>query len=320
MAENQTTQVPNKLRLTEVCVGSIVLQLMSNVQELQRAILHTLAYAEVFDYPLTAHEIWRYLTGVKASLLDVEKALKKLPSAVGCDGAYYFLKGRETIVNTRKRHAKVASHLWPKAIRYGRAIASLPFVRMVTVTGSLAMDNTEDGKDIDYMIVTEKGYLWTCRAMTLVIARIAHLDGVTLCPNYLITENALELEEHSLYVARELAQMIPLSGMEVYEQIRCLNSWMDEYLPNSVGAPQLSAGFRPIKTPFLFQRVMEFVLKILPSRLVERWEMNRKIAKLSREQGSSPEAKFSADICKGHIDRHGQKIEYAIREKLEHIL
>ena len=293
---------------------------MTNVEELQHAILHTLAYADVFDYPLTTDEIRHYLTGVKASTAEVADALGHLTSVVGREGVYYFLSGRGIIVATRKRRAEIASQLWPKAIRYGRAIASLPFVRMVTVTGSLSMNNTEYGKDIDFMIVTQSGYLWTCRAMTLVLARIARLEGVTLCPNYLVTENALELEEHSLYVARELAQMIPLSGMEVYERIRCLNSWMDKYLPNTQDVAQLPAGIRPIKTPFLFQRVMEFILKILPMNWFERWEMNRKIAKLSREQGASPEARFTADVCKGHVDRHGQKTEKAIREKLEQIL
>ena len=296
------------------------LKIMTNSGEIQHAILHTLAYADVFDSPLTADEIQRYLTGVKASSAEVEGALGQLTPQIACDGRYYFLSGREIIVVTRKRRAGVASQLWTKAILYGQVIASLPFVRMVAVTGSLAMDNTEDGKDIDYIIVTQKGYLWTCRAMTLAIARVARLDGVTLCPNYLITENALELENRSLYVARELAQMIPLSGMEVYIHMRCLNSWTDEYLPNAKDAPQLPAGILPIKAPFLFQRVMEFILKVLPTSWFERWEMNRKIAKLSREQGSSPEAKFTADICKGHVNRHGQKTENAIREKLEQIL
>ena len=317
--ENQTTEDLIKLRLTEVFVRSIVLQFMSNIQELQHAILYTLTYADVFDYPLNAPEIHRYLTGVKASQEDMECALKKLTHEVGYDGRYYFLAGREAIVKVRINRAQVASQLWKKAILYGHVIASLPFVRMVTVTGSLAMDNTDEGKDIDYMIVTAKGYLWTCRAMSLIITRIARLNGVTLCPNYLVTENALKLEEHSLYVARELAQMIPLSGMEVYAQIRCLNSWVNEYLPNSQGAPKLPADINPPQVPFLFQRLMEFVLKILPTRLFERWEMNRKVTKLSREQGSSPEAKFTADICKGHVDRHGQKTEIAIREKLEQI-
>ena len=293
---------------------------MTNSEELKHAVLHTLAYADVFDYPLTTDEIQRYLTDVKASPREVEDALKQLTPVVCCEGMYYFLSDRETIVATRRKRAEVASHLWPLAIRYGWVIASLPFVRMVTVTGSLPMDNTEDGKDIDFMIVTQSGYLWTCRAMTLAIARIARLNGVTLCPNYLVAENALELEDRSLYVAHELAQMIPLSGMEVYERIRCLNSWMDDYLPNLQGAAQLPVGIRPIKTPILFQRVLESVLKFLPTNLFERWEMNRKIKKLSRQQGSNPEAKFTADVCKGHVDRHGQRTENAIREKLEQIL
>jgi hypothetical protein len=293
---------------------------MTNSEEIQHAILYTVAYSDVFDYPLTADEIQYYLASVKASIAEVEDALEPLTSVIGSDGMYYFLSGRDMIVATRKRRAKVASQLWTKAISYGRLIASLPFVRMVTVTGSLAMNNAEDVQDIDYMVVTQKGYLWTCRAMILAIARVARLDGVMLCPNYLVTENALELEDRSLYVARELAQMIPLSGMEVYERIRCLNSWMDEYLPNAQSAAQLPAGIGPIKTPFLLQRALEFILKILPTSWFERWEMNRKIAKLSDEQSGSPEAKFTSDICKGHVDRHGQKTENAIREKLEQIL
>ncbi len=45
--------------------------------------------------------------------------------------------------------------------------------------------------------------------------------------------------------------------------------------------------------------------------------MKRKVEKLSRKQSFSPEAYFSAAVCKGHADRHGQKTELALDERLK---
>ena len=169
--------------------------------------------------------------------------------------------GREAIVETRKRRAQVAARLWTKAARYGQIIASLPFVRMVAITGSLAMNNTDEGKDVDYMIVTAPNHLWICRAFALLIARIAKLEGIHLCPNYLITTNALELKERSLYVAHELAQMVPLSGMEIYDEMRRLNDWVDDYLPNASGAPELSQMAQISEKAFLHSKSSGNVLQ-----------------------------------------------------------
>ena len=40
------------------------------------AILRTVAYADLFDYPLTVPEVHRYLAGVKAPLSAVREALE----------------------------------------------------------------------------------------------------------------------------------------------------------------------------------------------------------------------------------------------------
>ncbi len=199
-------------------------------------------------------------------------------------------------------------------------IAKLPFVRMVAVTGSLAMSNTDEGKDIDYMIVTEPGRLWLCRALSILIARFAKLEKVSLCPNYLVTTNALEFKERSLYVAHELAQMIPLSGTEIYQEIRQRNHWTVDYLPNATSIPPMSQNRRPLQNDSVIQRLLEIFLNLPFGDWLERWEMNRKIARLAREQSASFESYFSADVCKGHIDRHRQKTESAIQEKLKKIV
>ena len=283
---------------------------------LNRAILHTAIYADIFDYPLTAHEIHRYLTGVSASLEMVENVL---PGALRQSGGYYTLPGREIIVSTRQRRQQVAARLWPPALRFGRSIARLPFVRMVAVTGSLAMDNVEKNADLDYLIVTTPGRLWLCRALILALDRLAGLQGVRLCPNYLVTQRALEFSDHNLYAAHELAQMIPLSGMDVYDEIRALNRWVGRFLPNADGAPH-----RDQIAPLPLSRStgvpwLEVLLLTPPVTWLEKWEMDRKIRKLRRENGDNPEASFSADCCKGHSHRHGQKTAQVLCQRLENI-
>jgi len=280
------------------------------------SVFHTLAYADVFDYPLTVSEVYRYLTSVDASLEEVTLTLTDETLFSKIDD-YYTLRGREGIVETRRRRAEVADRLWLKATRYGQIIASLPFVRMVAVTGSLSMNNVEEGKDIDFMIVTAPQHLWTCRAFTLVLARLAKFEGVDLCPNYLITTNALAIDEHSLYVAHELAQMIPLSGREIYGEMCRLNDWMADYLPHSLMVAELPKGVKPVYQPSWTQSVLEKLLRLPFFNWFEKWEMDRKIKRLSCEQSSSLESHFTADVCKGHIDRHGESVVTALAVRME---
>jgi hypothetical protein len=213
-----------------------------------RSVFETVAYADVFDYPMTASEVYRYLSPIEASFEEVSGALAE-ESLFTRAGDYFTLHGREAIVEIRKRRAPIAAQLWGKALRYGRILAALPFVRMVAVTGSLAMNNTDEGKDVDFMIVTSPNRLWTCRALTLLVARIAKLEGVHLCPNYLVTTNALRLSERSLYVAHELVQMILLvvlkfmksyfdlmiGSMSICRMPRASQNWLQQLARYEVG-------------------------------------------------------------------------------------
>ncbi len=285
-------------------------------ENLRHSVFHTLAYADVFDYPLTADEVYRYLPSASASFKEVAQILSDETLFTKVED-YYTLRGREANVETRRRRAQVAMRLWRKATRYGQIIASLPFVRMVAVTGSLAMNNADEGKDIDFMIVTEPGYLWTCRALTLLVTRFAKLEGVHLCPNYIITTNALALEERSLYVAHELGQMVTLSGMEIYAEMRRLNGWMADYLPKALMAPEMPFGVDRVQGHSRIQRALERFFRLPFLNWFERWEMERKIVRLRREQSSSSESYFSADVCKGHIDRHGENVVTALAVRLQ---
>jgi hypothetical protein len=273
---------------------------------LERAIVQAVAYADVFDYPLTADEMHRYLIGVSASRSSVRAALntaRLIPDVLSRSGRYFTLAGREHTVETRRARASSATTYWRRAVRYGHVIGNLPFVRMVAVTGALAMDNVADG-DIDYLVITEPGHLWLCRALVVGLVRTAALRGDVLCPNYFLSEHALVLNERNLFTAHEVAQMVPLTGIATYQRLRALNRWTDTFLPNASGHPRRVA---PVEAgAHRTRRILETTLRSRLASPFERWEMKRKINKLGQRGDGHAEAAFGPDWCKGHFDDHGQ--------------
>ncbi len=278
---------------------------------LECGIVQAVAYADVFDYPLTADEIHRYLIGVPASRAAIRGILSNgKPDVISRSGRYYTLAGRESAIETRRVRAALAADYWKRAIRYGRTIGSLPFVRMVAVTGALAMDNIADG-DIDYLVVTEPGRLWLCRALIVGLVRMAALRGTELCPNYFLSERALVLNERNLFTAHEVAQMVPLTGQATYQRLRALNRWTDSYLPNAGGPPRRITPIEPRQ-----RRIVESALRSPLCAPLERWEMHRKIRKLDQRSNGHAEAAFGPDWCKGHFGDHGHVTLSRFEERL----
>ncbi|MHB8753239.1 MAG: hypothetical protein ACYDBJ_29145, partial [Aggregatilineales bacterium] len=112
---------------------------------LAAAILQTLLYADVFQFPMTDREIHHFLIGVAATPAQVQQTLSEsrwLAARIECGGGYWALRiGRMNSVDIRAQRERVSSALWPMARRYGALLAHVPFVRMVGLTGALAMHN-----------------------------------------------------------------------------------------------------------------------------------------------------------------------------------
>jgi hypothetical protein len=278
------------------------------------AILETVAYADIFDHPLTALEIHRYLTGVVVSFESISEVLKNTDRLVQ-SGDHFTLPGREEIIPIRKDREARSQKLLPSALRYGRILGSLPFIRMVALTGSLAVLNVSKTDDFDYMLVTVPGRVWTARAFAMLINRIVKRFGHTLCPNLIVSRNCLEWPLHDLYSARELCQMIPITGMDVYHELIRVNAWAREYLPNAFSengcVSQNQIGRRVI-----FQKRMEFFLLGTLGDHFETWEMVRKINRFSRQEGFGEETVFNADVCQGNFHHHRKWTHEAFQERL----
>lgn len=279
---------------------------------LERAILETLAYSDVFDYPLTFDELHRYLT-FPSSKEELKACLDSLSSIASEDG-YYFLPNRSGLVQTRRQREQTSLPAFSRALKYGRILGTLPFVRMVALTGSLAVLNLSNDADMDYMLVTPSGRLWLARAIAVTFGRFMRLFGDRICVNLLVSESNLKWNVQDLYSARELCQMIPITGMGVYLDVRKHNDWTNTFLPNAESMPEIT----PQAVSFVsrLQRMLESLLQGNFGSMLEAWTMNFQLKKIRRTYGTGLEANFSVDLCQGNFHDHRNWTNQSLRERL----
>ena len=286
---------------------------------LAHAILQALTYSDIFDYPLRFDELHRYIP-LRADADELSVTLDSMREQVEYQNEFYFLAGRDEIVDIRKERETRSRKLLPIAIRYGKILGALPFIRMVALTGSLAVLNLSKNADFDYMLVASKGRVWTTRAFALALNRLARPFGHTICPNLIVSESALEWPLHDLYSARELIQMIPISGMDVYQDVMKVNAWTREILPNASNANEKkdnsrNSPIRAIRVKF-FQTLLESLLHGTLGDKFESWEMTRKIARFSKQPGFGEETVFTAEICQGNFHHHRKWTKKIFETKL----
>jgi hypothetical protein len=290
------------------------------IRGVPEAILHAIIYADLFDYPLTVEEIHRYLPAHCTPLAAVQEELttnQQLGERLSSSPPYWFLVGRDHLVEVRREREAFSQDLWPLAWHHAHSMAAMPFIRLVALTGSLTMNNvTSAGDDVDFLIVAQRGRVWLARALVISVVHLAQRAGLELCPNYVIAHHTLQLGEPSLFTAHELAQIVPLYGRSTYQQLLDHNRWTVHFLPNASPRPDTARDLSP--QALRRQRILERLLAGRLGDALERWERDRKIPRLrliAQQQGSA-NALYTPDLCKGHVNDHASDIRQRYAEQL----
>ncbi len=284
------------------------------MERIESAVLRTVLYADVFDFPLTLEEIHHFLIyDEPVSLTEIRDLVARsswLQYKLDSIGIFYAYKGRKVLFGIREAHERASAHLWPMAVRYGMWLARLPFVRMVALTGALAMRNaSDDDDDLDYLLVTAGGRVWLARAFAIVLVRLGRLRGVEICPNFVLSETALQQAKRDLFMAHEVAQMVPLFGEDYYWRMRSANAWVNKQLPNAdipfhaETGRQVGRGWRMLK------RSVEVLLGGRLGDTLERWEYQRKLRRFAQEMRTPhSSAQLDEQQVKGHFNDHGHPV------------
>lgn len=234
------------------------------------SIFKTLIYSDVFDYPLTKEEIWKFLIGEKISKKSFEKSLSINifpPVKWKHRNGFYFLSGQEKIVGKRVGKKKESQKKLSSAKKIIQKLSLVPTVSFIGISGGLALENSEKNDDIDLFVITSKNTLWITRLILVFLLIImgqyrgrGKKESQKVCLNMLIDEESLSFpkKRQDLYTAHEIVQLRPvLNRNNVYEKFMNANRWVKKFLPNAMdGIKNYESRIKKEQNPlFVFEKL-----------------------------------------------------------------
>jgi predicted nucleotidyltransferase len=207
----------------------------NNLTQLRRGIIRTLAYYDIFSYPLTAAEIYFNLGNNHTNLEEIKYELKNLTTnkIVYSKGEFFQLTEDEKYVSRRREGNELAIKRLKTAIKVSGLISRFPFIRGILLSGSISKGFMEEDSDIDYFVITHPNRVWFSRLMLMLFKKLFLLNSKKIfCINYFVDSKNMEIEEKNIFTATEIVTLLPTFGKEIYEEFYEKNIWVKQFYPN----------------------------------------------------------------------------------------
>jgi predicted nucleotidyltransferase len=203
--------------------------------QLRQSIIRTLAYYDIFSYPLTAEEVYYNLGNNHTSLEEINRELINLTSGklIYNKENYFQLRDDDNYVLRRKKGNELAKKRLKTATRVSGFISRFPFIRGILLSGSISKGFMEEDSDIDYFVITHPNRVWFSRLMLMLFKKLFLFNSKkNFCINYFIDSENMEINEKNIFTATEIVTLIPTFGRSVYEEFYETNLWVKQFYPN----------------------------------------------------------------------------------------
>ena len=231
-------------------------------QSVRRSIAATLAYFDLFDFPLTALEVYQYLWQAPSiSLAQCQDVLTAMmaqtPATIASQDGWFFLAGREAVVAARQRRVVYSEFYLLKARAVARLLRYIPFIRSVCVANSVGRETATGTSDIDLVILCAPGRVWWVRFWCNTLLRLTgqrvskNSTAGKVCLCFFADTDHLDLGEYrvaqdDIHFCYWLYQMHPVYDPRGwYAKFLAANTWSHLLLPNARG------NFVPLFVPML---------------------------------------------------------------------
>lgn len=292
---------------------------MAKKISLAAAIKKTLAYSDLFEYPLTATEVHRGLIEHAATELEVLHELEMLcmKGELAKRDHHYCLPGSEHSVPLRERRRAHSVKLLQSYSGVLRLIKNFPFIRGVALSGTLAFDNAKGEDDLDLFLIVEQGRLWTVYSGLVMLCKVLGKRRA-VCLNCLLDTAHLALAERNFFVAHQIAFLRPLHGVKTLQEFWRANAWSTYFLPQmpcvtaAEGAQHEHSAWRNALETFLRWRGFNLIEKMLGALY------RRRIKHLTRHL-TAQSIVAEPGAIKLFTNNHRFRIERRLEQRLEQL-
>lgn len=217
--------------------------------DLRTPILRTVIYFDLFDFPLSAAEVCRFLYFPGGSPVSFEETLSELGGLVASGGlesqnGFYFLPGRSEIMETRRARYASSFKKYRRAGFFAKIFSFIPGVRFIAVCNTLAWRHSRPESDIDFFIIAKPGHLWFVRFFSAALAAVfgarpsLSVSADAVCLSFFASESALDLRALAItgdiYLPYWVISLVPLyDAGGVFEKFKKANAWVLGTLPNA---------------------------------------------------------------------------------------
>ncbi len=296
---------------------------ISTISFIQKEVLKTILYFDVFSYPLKFDEVFENmpLKISKNELLSNLNELVRYRFIKKIDDFYLLIISNDNYVERRLMGNIKAMDMLPNAYLYSKKIASFPFMSGVYISGGLSKNYYDEYSDIDYFIVTKKNRLWLCRTIFMLYYKtLSQKNKNNFCLNYFISESDLVIPDRNDFVARELAYLLPTVNYELYQAILNENSWYKSKFENK----ELLPPFNCINTPEPWSKKLvelmfsgwfgNWIDNCLLHITLKHWR--KKYPEMSHEDFDL-QYRSRKHVCKYHSKGHQNKVLTIWQEKIK---
>jgi hypothetical protein len=172
------------------------------------------------------------------------------------------------LARKRRVKEKISMEKLGKAKRIISKLSLIPTIKLIGISGTLAMRNCVEDDDIDVFIIAEKGLTWTTRflaAFFLIMLGVYRNKNSKeyrdkICLNLILGEKRMLFTEQDLFTAHEIVQLLPIFERDkTYNKFLTVNGWVKKFLPNA--QIKHEAIFKRQQNNF--DKLVMFILKII---------------------------------------------------------